>query len=34
VENNLFRISRGPGYKDLYVNAIGNNHDPPRSNSC
>lgn len=30
VENNLFKIDRGPGYDDIYLNAIGEDHNPPK----
>lgn len=30
VRNNLFKIDRGPGYDDIYLNAIGKDHDPPK----
>ena len=32
VGNNLFKIDRGPGYPDIYMNAIGWKHDPPKEN--
>lgn len=30
VSNNLFKIDRGPGYSDLYLNAAGKKHNPPK----
>lgn len=30
VKNNLFKIDRGPGYDDMYLNATGKDHDPPK----
>lgn len=30
VENNLFKIDRGPGYDDMYLNAIGKDHNSPK----
>lgn len=34
VQNNVFKVDRGPGYKDLYLNARGENHDPPEESNC
>jgi hypothetical protein len=30
VANNLFKIDRGPGYDDIYLNASGEDHNPPK----
>lgn len=30
VENNLFKINRGPGYNEMYLNATGKDHNPPK----
>lgn len=30
VENNLFKIGRGSGYDDIYLNATGKDHNPPK----